>query len=445
MGRSSLERVFHSDVVVAGAGVAGLTAATFLARAGFEVVCIDPDPMPGWRVGESLDWSARPLFERLGLSIDELVGSGLATYKRELRGHTTDGEELIGRPFDWLQQWPLRFETRTVHLDRGAFDRALSDLAQSAGVRFVCGGVAEISAHGRTIVGCTTRSGDRFSAAWFVDATGRARVMSRALGVTTTLLSRQRVSLWSQCEGSLDFEGTLLHLDGRTDEFSWAWEIPVGHERLSVGVVMEADRFRELRRNGMTPTEVFHAARLRLPDCTSAAAVQWGEVRVRGHRGRLEEALYGPNWILVGEAACFVDPITSIGVTSAVRHGSEAAEAIIEAEANPSARSAGFARYERRVKDMTRLYNEGVERLLYGSEVRAAFGMRWAARAYVPMGFTVTALYGKVRAGSRFGTALLGAVFGFFHMWIRSWVGLARLVNLVEPRRRPRANGRSSA
>jgi hypothetical protein len=104
-----------------------------------------------------------------------------------------------------------------------------------------------------------------------------------------------------------------------------------------------------------------------------------------------------------------------------------------------------FARYEHRVKGMARLYNEGVERLLYGNEVRNAFGMRWAARAYVPMGFTVTALYGKVRAGSRFGTALLGAVFGFFHMWIHSWVGLARLVNLVDSRRRPGANRRSSA
>lgn len=66
----------RADTVIVGAGIAGLAAGVVLASDGLDVVCIDPDPSPAWRVGESLDWSAHPLFERLGMSIES--GGGVA-------------------------------------------------------------------------------------------------------------------------------------------------------------------------------------------------------------------------------------------------------------------------------------------------------------------------------------------------------------------------------
>jgi len=54
------------DVAIAGAGLGGLAASIFLRRAGLSVVCVEPDPFPRARVGESLDWSSPRLLEALG-------------------------------------------------------------------------------------------------------------------------------------------------------------------------------------------------------------------------------------------------------------------------------------------------------------------------------------------------------------------------------------------
>lgn len=66
------------DVVVVGAGLGGLAVAIFLACAGRRVVCIEPEPFPRERVGESLDWSTPALLRALGLAfrgVGSLVGT----------------------------------------------------------------------------------------------------------------------------------------------------------------------------------------------------------------------------------------------------------------------------------------------------------------------------------------------------------------------------------
>ncbi len=38
----------------------------------------------------------------------------------------------------------------------------------------------------------------------------------------------------------------------------------------------------------------------------------------------------GPNWLIAGEAASLVDPMTSNGVTAALRHAAEAAALVLK-------------------------------------------------------------------------------------------------------------------
>jgi len=414
------------DVVVAGAGVAGLTAGILLARAGLRVVCIDPDPFPRSRVGESLDWSAPRLLADLGLSRDELVAAGVGTYKQEIRGMTARGERLVGRPPQWLHRWPLRFEQVTLHLDRPGFDQRLYEGALDAGVEFVWDQVRSVHFAGDRIVGWGGSSGERYAASWFLDASGRRRVVARAAAIGMRRWGIDRISMWSHYEASPVFAGTVLHLDDQADQLSWGWQIPVATDRESIGVVLPLRRFRVLRQAGRPLLPVLADVLDWFPGLSPIALNRLEPVRTRTYRPYVSDRVAGANWMMIGEAAAFVDPLTSIGVTSAIRHASEAAQLIIQHPAASEQANRHLAAYDRRVRDIAALYNQAVEELLYRPQLRQRLGMRWASRAYVPLGYLTTSSYTRLNPVTPRGRAGFAVVLAFFRAWVRSWVWVSR-------------------
>src|ERR1700726_1229054 len=80
-----------ADAVVIGGGLAGQAAAIHLARGGLRVVCLEQRESFPQIIGESLDWSAPQLFAQLGLTMEELVASGAATFKRHITVIAADG------------------------------------------------------------------------------------------------------------------------------------------------------------------------------------------------------------------------------------------------------------------------------------------------------------------------------------------------------------------
>jgi flavin-dependent dehydrogenase len=414
------------EVVVAGAGVAGLSAGLLLARAGLRVVCIDPKRFPRARVGESLDWSAPRLLEDLGLSRDELVATGVGTYKREVRGLTSSGELLVGRPPRWLHRWPLRFEHVTLHLDRGGFDQRLYEAARDAGVEFVWDHVRSVDVAGDRIVGCRTRSGERFTAGWFLDASGRRRIVGQAAGIGLQRWGTERISLWSQYDAPMALEGTVLHLDDGSEELSWAWEIPIAANRHSVGVAMSLQRFHAVRPDGEPFARVLADSLAQFPALRSIAVGRLGPVRSRRYRPYVSDRVVGDNWLMIGEAAAFVDPLASIGVTSAIRHGSEAARLIMQYPDASEQAHRRLAAYDRRVRDVAGLYNLAVEELLYDRTLRQRLGMRWASRSYVPLGYLTTSTYTRLNPTTPRRFAALGVVLAFFRAWVHTWRSLSR-------------------
>jgi 2-polyprenyl-6-methoxyphenol hydroxylase-like FAD-dependent oxidoreductase len=80
-----------SDVIVIGGGLAGKAASLQLAKAGLSVVCIEPAETMRQPVGESLDWSAPDLLSALGLPMEALVRTKMATWKRHVTLKSSDG------------------------------------------------------------------------------------------------------------------------------------------------------------------------------------------------------------------------------------------------------------------------------------------------------------------------------------------------------------------
>jgi 2-polyprenyl-6-methoxyphenol hydroxylase-like FAD-dependent oxidoreductase len=96
----------NSDVVIIGGGLAGTAAAIQLARAGLSVIFIEPEQRTRPVIGESLDWSAPDLLKALGLPMEKLVASGMATWKRHVTLRLRDGYGEQYEPSPWLANAP---------------------------------------------------------------------------------------------------------------------------------------------------------------------------------------------------------------------------------------------------------------------------------------------------------------------------------------------------
>ncbi|HET9659817.1 MAG TPA: FAD-dependent oxidoreductase [Thermomicrobiales bacterium] len=116
----------HATVAVLGGGPAGASAALELTRLGIDTTLVEQTDGSGSPVGECLAPSANPLLQQLGLS-DVLPASGaIRSYGNRSSwggdGAVTD-RDFLREPFG--HGW---------HLDRPAFNRALLDTVEAAGV-----------------------------------------------------------------------------------------------------------------------------------------------------------------------------------------------------------------------------------------------------------------------------------------------------------------------
>jgi flavin-dependent dehydrogenase len=321
-----------------------------------------------------------------------------------------------------MGRWPLRFRFETVHVDRARFDTALYEAAVSAGVRFVRDRVADIDVDQDRVVRCWTQLGKPLTARWFIDGSGRARLFARAFGIGRIEFGPTRVAIWGQCEAPQRLDGTMLYLDDGPADLRWAWEIPLTPQRQSVGVVISHAEFQERRHSRIASDAILRDILAGFPGITRWGAEELHAAHVRSVRCYTHRRVAGGNWFMVGEAAAFVDPLTSTGVSAAMRHGVEAAE-IIRSGRQPRAKRA-LQRFDRRVRSMSNLYNNAIEALLYAPGVRRNVGIRWAARAYVILGFGMSALYARIGGiGAARHAGVLG-IAGCYRLWMHGWLWL---------------------
>src|SRR6202000_2298524 len=155
---SSTER-FDSDAVVVGGGLAGRAACIHLARAGMKVTCIEPRTEIGQPGGEALDCSSPKLLKALGLPMEWLVSTSVATWKRHVTLKMPSGEPEHYVPVPWLGGKAFKVER----------DNELMDAVVKNGANLVHEKVAGVQTEGKRVTAIQTESGQRFSAKWFVD------------------------------------------------------------------------------------------------------------------------------------------------------------------------------------------------------------------------------------------------------------------------------------
>jgi flavin-dependent dehydrogenase len=329
------------DVIVIGGGLAGKAASIHLARSGLSVVCIESqEERPA--VGESLDWSAPDLLKVLGLPMVQLVNEGIATWKKHVTLQLLDGRSEQYSPSPWLSRAPFHVELRTLHVDRVRLDNQLLNLAIAQGVQVIRDKVVAVERQGNKILSVKTGAGSTFAAHWFIDSSGfTAPVLAREFNLPAIEFGPPKVALWTYFTVKQSVEGTTLYMDPYPSKYlDWVWEIPINPDTVSVGYVTTGAAIKVKREQGLSVDEIFHEQLKKHPHFVPMlTAVAISPLNVTSFRCRVHERVAGPNWMIAGEAASMVDPITANGVTA--RAKACGGSGIADPEISQARRSAG--------------------------------------------------------------------------------------------------------
>jgi flavin-dependent dehydrogenase len=324
------------DAVVIGGGPAGGTAAALLAEWGRSVVLVHHDA--GQRsLAESLPWSARKLLRHLSL-LDTVDAAGF---------YPNDGN---------ISRWAGKQATAATrgpgyHVSRRHFDRVLRDHAQAKGASIVEGFVNRVDVSTTPRVECD--GADRayaFDARFVLDCSGRAGVIARRglrrsdAGYRTLAIAAE----WTCREWPAE-ERTYTFVDSY--ENGWAWSVPLSPTRRQCTVMIDAEltAVSKARLQTLYRTELRKAVSI---EARLAAARQvspaWGCDATLYRSTRAAES----NTLLVGDAASFIEPLSSAGVKKALASAWRAAVVVNTTIDSPEMLDAASAFHDRRERQV---------------------------------------------------------------------------------------------
>ncbi|MFG2776687.1 tryptophan 7-halogenase [Streptomyces prunicolor] len=355
---SSLPDQETYDVVVVGGGPGGSTAATLVAMAGHRVLLLEKETFPRHQIGESLlPATIHGICRFLGVT-EEMEKAGFMPKR--------------GGTFRWganQEPWNFLFAysplmsgpTSTAYqVERMKFDQILLDNARRAGVdvRERCAAVATLS-DGDRVTGLrwTDEEGElRETAARFViDASGNNSRISREVGKRRYSDFFRNVALYGYFEGGKRLPGPDAGniLCCAFDE-GWFWYIPLTDDLTSVGAVVNRSQVGIVQRDPQAALDQFVARapmiRDYLAEATRVTEGPYGKLRVRKDYSYVMERFWRPGMALVGDAACFVDPVFSTGVHLATYGGLLAARSVNSVLGGTLDEQRGFEEFERRYR-----------------------------------------------------------------------------------------------
>jgi len=374
------------DVAILGGGPGGSASGAYLARAGLKCVIFERELFPRQHVGESLVPASNRVLSDLGLieQMDELK------FPRKFGAVWTSASYAPVYNVDWegldastqpagMQETEanVRFEERaqpgvslayTWHVDRGKFDNMLLHNASKMGatvyegmrvqsVDFSDSAMPKIKlSMGRQELTVRTRM--------VVDASGRHTLLGNQLRLKQTdeVFDQYAIHTWFENLDRLamakkDLFGDYIFIHFLPVNNTWIWQIPITDKITSIGVVTQKKNFQKTRQSREQFFWECVESRKELGEAVHAAK-QLRPLKDEGDYSYNMKQICGDNFVLVGDAARFVDPIFSSGVSIALNSAKLASQDIIKAAGNGGFHKSAFTEFESMMRRGTKNWYE---------------------------------------------------------------------------------------